>query len=75
MVSLDDAVIARIKKGEEHFEILVDPYAVSDIIEGNKELDILEDLAVDAIFTDAKKGTHASEESLVKAFGTTDVST
>ena len=74
MVSLDDAVIARSKKGEEHFEILVDPYAASDIIEG-RELDILEDLAVDSIFTDAKKGTHASEESLMKAFGTTDVAT
>ncbi len=74
MVSLDDAVIARIKKGEEHFEILVDPYAASDIIEG-RELDVLEDLAVDSIFTDAKKGTHASEEALMKAFGTTDVAT
>ena len=65
MVSLDDAVIARIKKGEEHFEILVDPYAASDIIDG-KETDVLEHLAVDSVFTDAKKGTHASEESIRK---------
>ena len=33
MVSLDEAVIARLKKGEEHFEILVDPYAAADLID------------------------------------------
>jgi len=75
VVSLDEAVIARIKKGEEHFEILVDPYGASDIIEGKEDVDVLEQLAVDAVFTDAKKGTHASEEALMKAFGTTDIAT
>lgn len=73
MVSLDDAVIARIKRGENHFEILVDPYAAADIIEG-KELDILQIMAIDAIFSDAKKGTHVSEEDLLDQFETTDVS-
>lgn len=72
MVSLDDAVIARLKKGEEHFEVLVDPYAAADFIEG-KEIDIVQHLAIDAIFKDAKKGTHASEDSLQKHFDTTDV--
>ncbi|MBN2065273.1 MAG: ribosome assembly factor SBDS [Candidatus Thermoplasmatota archaeon] len=72
MVSLDDAVIARLKKGEDQFEILVDPYAAAEFIEG-KEIDIVQHLAVDAIFKDAKKGTHASEESLQKYFGTDDV--
>lgn len=65
MVSLDDAVIARLKKGEEHFEILVDPYAAADIIDG-KDIDISQVLAIDAIFKDSKKGTHASEESIQK---------
>ena len=73
MVSLDEAVIARMKKGEEHFEVLVDPYAAADFIDG-KEIDIVQSLAIDAIFKDSKKGTHASEESLQKNFGTTDVS-
>ena len=73
MVSLDDAVIARLKKGEEHFEVLVDPYAAADIIDG-KEIDILQILAIDAIFNDSKKGKHASEESLQKTFETTDIS-
>jgi ribosome maturation protein SDO1 len=61
------------KKGEEHFEVLVDPYAAADFIDG-KEIDIVQSLAIDAIFKDSKKGTHASEESLQKNFGTTDIS-
>ncbi len=73
MVSLDDAVIARLKKGEEHFEVLVDPYAAADLIDG-KEIDIVQNLAIDAIFKDSKKGTHASEESLQKNFGTSNIS-
>lgn len=72
MVSLDDAVIARLKKGNEEFEILVDPYAAADFIEG-KEVDILENLAINAVFHDAKKGLRAPEESLNRAFGTTDI--
>ena len=72
MVSLDDAVIARLKKGEEHFEVLVDPYAAADLIDG-KEIDIIQILAIDAIFKDSKKGTHASEETIKEKFGTDDV--
>ena len=72
MVSLDDAVIARLKKGEEHFEVLVDPYAAADIIDG-KDVDVIQSLAIDAIFKDSKKGKHASEESLQKNFGTGDI--
>ena len=72
MVSLDDAVIARLKKGEDHFEVLVDPYAAADLIDG-KEVDILRNLAIDAIFEDSKKGKHASEEALQKVFETTDI--
>lgn len=72
MVSLDEAVIARLKKGEEHFEVLVDPYAAADLIDG-KDIDVVQSLAIDAIFKDSKKGTHASEESLQKSFGTGDI--
>lgn len=74
MVSLDEAVIARLHKGEDHFEILVDPHAAERLIEG-KEVDVLSSLAIDAIFKDSKKGTHASQESLEKVFGTDDVET
>jgi ribosome maturation protein SDO1 len=72
LVSLDEAVIARLKKGEEHFEVLVDPYAAADLIDG-KEVDVVQSLAIDAVFKDSKKGTHASEESLQKSFGTSNI--
>lgn len=72
MVSLDDAVIARLKKGEEHFEILVDPYLAAELIDG-KETDVLKILVIDTIFKDSKKGTHASNESIQTVFGTNNV--
>ncbi len=72
MVSLDEAVIARLKKGEEHFEVLVDPDAASDLIDG-KDVNILKNLAIDAIFKDSKKGSHASAEALKKSFGTDNI--
>jgi len=74
LVSLDKAVIARLQKGEDHFEILVDPKSAEKLIEG-KEVDIYSSLAIDAIFKDSKKGTHAPQESLQKHFGTEDVET
>jgi len=70
LVSLDEAVIARYKRDNEHFEILIDPYKASDFLEG-KEVNIMNSLAIDAVFEDAKKGEHASEESLQKIFSTT----
>ncbi|HID25813.1 MAG TPA: ribosome assembly factor SBDS [Thermoplasmata archaeon] len=73
MTSLEESVIARLTVGENHFEIIVDPKAAADLIDG-KEVDIVANLAIDAIFKDAKKGDHASEESVRKCFGTTDIS-
>ena len=73
MVSLDDAVIARLKKGEDHFEILVDPYGAADLIEG-KDIDVVQIMAIDAIFSDANKGTHVPEEVMQEHFQTTDIS-
>ncbi len=72
MISLDKAVIARLQKEEDHFEILVDPKIAEQLIEG-KEVDILSSLAIDTVFKDSKKGTHAPQESLQKHFGTDDV--
>ena len=71
MVSLDDAVIARLKKGDDHFEVLVDPYIAADLIEG-KDVDVIQILAIDAVFEDSKMGKHASEESVQNAFETTN---
>jgi ribosome maturation protein SDO1 len=52
----------------------VDPHEAEHIIEGKTE-NILSALAIDAVFSDSKKGTHAPIESLQKHFNTTDVST
>lgn len=72
VVSLDDAIIARLVKGGMHFEVLVDPKYAGDVKDG-KPLDPREHLAIDKIFKDAKKGDHAAEENLKKVFGSTDV--
>ena len=73
MVSLENAVIARLHKGTDRFEILVDPHETEHIMEGKTD-NILQALAIDAVFSDSKKGTHAPVESLQKHFNTTDVS-
>jgi len=73
MVSLDDAVIARLSKKGESFEILLDPEIVESVKFGGKELDIFEDLAINAVFRDAKKGDHASEEVMHRIFSTKDI--
>ncbi|WP_017980995.1 ribosome assembly factor SBDS [Methanocaldococcus villosus] len=72
MVSLEEAVIARLTAHGEKFEILVDPYLAAKLKEGlNVDMDEL--LAIDVVFKDANKGEKAPEELLMKVFGTTDV--
>jgi len=72
MVSLDEAVIARLERGGERFEILVDPEGAKKLKEGD-DVDVESLLAADAVFSDARKGERASESSLVKSFGTDEV--
>ena len=72
MVSLDDAIIARYERKGMHFEILVDPEAAEKVIEG-QHVNILENLAIDTIFKDARKGEKASEEAIKEVFGTLDI--
>jgi ribosome maturation protein SDO1 len=73
MVTLEDAVIARLEYYGEHFEILVDPELAADFKRG-EEIEIEKILAVEEVFKDAKKGDKASEEAMMKAFDTTDPS-
>jgi len=63
--------VARITRENEHFEILIKPQKALDYRAG-KIAGITEVLAAEIIFSDANKGTKVSEESLRKAFGTTD---
>jgi ribosome maturation protein SDO1 len=67
----DKYTVARMTKDEEHFEVLVKPQKALDYRTG-KVAAITEVLVTETIFADANKGTKASEESLRKAFGTTE---
>ena len=67
----DKYTIARLTKGNEHFEILVKPDKALDYRTG-KTARITEVLAAEIIFADANKGTKVSEEQMNKAFETTD---
>ncbi len=71
MISLDKAVIARYKKGEMHFEALVDPELSRDFKQG-KEIEVDDLIAASDIYSDSSKAKKASEEDLIKVFGTTD---
>ncbi|MCL2606976.1 MAG: ribosome assembly factor SBDS [Methanomassiliicoccaceae archaeon] len=72
MVSLDNAVIARLESHGETFEILLDPNIVKQLRDG-KEVEITDHLAVDAVFKDANKGTHPAEDKIKEAFGTDNI--
>ena len=64
-------VIARIERSGERFEVIVKPEAVQKLRDG-KEVNVLENLAIDEIFRDARKGSKASEEKMEAFFGTTE---
>jgi len=72
MVSVDEAVICRLKKAGLVFEILVDPYKAEEFRK-TKKGEIDEILAVKSIFRDARKGDLISSEELQKGFATTNL--
>jgi ribosome maturation protein SDO1 len=67
----DRYTIARITHDGDHFEILTKPEPALAFRLG-KTTTVSQVLAADIIFTDAGKGTKASEEKLETVFGTTD---
>lgn len=72
MVTVEDAIIAKIDKGGKHFEILVDPSLAYDLREG-KPVSLQKMIAVNLVCIDTKKGEKASPRDIEKAFGTTDM--
>jgi ribosome maturation protein SDO1 len=72
MVSVDEAVIARLKSHNQNFEVLVDCNNAIALKHG-KEIDMKDVLATAKIFTDAKKGLEASETAMSQVFQTTDM--
>ena len=63
---------ARYEHGEHHFEVLIDPYDAQKLKNG-EEVDLEKALAIDEVFKDSKKGDRASDTTVKKVFGTTDV--
>lgn len=70
MSDVSSSVIARLKKQDQVFEILVDCEKAMDFRAGNASLD--DAVVTTDVFKDIKKGEHASEHDLEKIFGTTD---
>ncbi len=70
-VSLDNAVIARLTKAGEKFEILVDPIKAHEFRKG-KDVKIDDILAYPGVFHDARKADRIQDATVQKIFGTTD---
>ncbi|NOZ82041.1 MAG: ribosome assembly factor SBDS [Candidatus Micrarchaeota archaeon] len=62
-VPVDKAVVARLVRQGERFEVLVDPAVVS-------KKDLTDFLAIPDVFHDARKGERVPRETLKKVFGT-----
>ena len=73
MVSLDDAVIARLDRNGERFEILVEPELAHKYREGEEGVELADILAVEEVFKDAHRGDRATDEILNNTFSTTEV--
>lgn len=71
MVNVDKSVLARYKKNNAHFEVLVDCNLALDFRSG-KNINITDILAVQKVFTDSKKGIEASPNVLKQTFGVED---
>ncbi|MBI4176367.1 MAG: ribosome assembly factor SBDS [Candidatus Aenigmarchaeota archaeon] len=72
MVTVEDAIIAKIDKDGKHFEILVDPELAYDLRDG-KSVSIGKMLAANVVCTDVKKGDKASAKDVESVFGTNDL--
>lgn len=69
MVSLEKAVVAKLKREGKTYEILVDSGKALEFRKG-KSVSFGDVIVTDEIFYDAEKGTKASENELKRIFGT-----
>lgn len=72
MVTLEEAVTARLKTHGIVFEVLVDPDGALMYRQG-EDVEVEKILAAEDIFENASRGDRSSEEDLLRAFETTDV--
>tara|TARA_Y100000310_G_scaffold142_1_gene197 strand:+ start:702 stop:1403 length:702 start_codon:yes stop_codon:yes gene_type:complete len=71
MVTVEEAVIAKLKTHGQNFEVLVDCNNAIAVRE-NKQVNMKDVLAASKVFTDAKKGLEASESTMNQIFQTAD---
>ncbi|QCC52271.1 ribosome assembly factor SBDS [Halapricum salinum] len=72
MISLDEAVTARLESHGERFEVLVDPDAALAIKRGEFDGDLEDVIAAEDVFENASRGDRPPENALEEVFGTTD---
>ncbi|CAI49961.1 SBDS family protein [Natronomonas pharaonis DSM 2160] len=72
MISLDEAVTARLESHGERFEVLVDPDAALSIKRGEFDGDLEDVIAAEDVFEDASSGDRPPESALEEVFETTD---
>tara|TARA_B100000683_G_scaffold269053_1_gene305297 strand:- start:104 stop:790 length:687 start_codon:yes stop_codon:yes gene_type:complete len=73
MVSLDDAVLARMEKGGKRYEILVDPELVDMFKSDPSSVTVDDFFAMDEVFHDARGGERPTEEAIERTFGTQNI--
>jgi ribosome maturation protein SDO1 len=72
MISLDEAVTARLESHGTRFEVLVDPDAALAIKRGEFEGDLEAVIAAEDVFEDASRGDRPAESDVKDVFDTTD---
>lgn len=72
MVNLESAVVARLEAHGDTFEVLLDPVVI-DFIKQGKDVNLVDYMAVEDVFSNARKGTKSAEDKLKNAFGTDDI--
>ncbi len=72
MISLEEAVTARLESHGARFEVLVDPEAALALKRGEFDGDIEDIIAAEDVFENASRGDRPAEEDLEKVFETTD---
>ena len=72
MISLDEAVTARLESHGERFEVLVDPDAALSMKRGEFEGDLEDVIAAEDVFENASRGDRPAESALETVFETTD---
>ena len=72
MISLDDAVTARLESHGARFEVLVDPDAALAIDRGEFEGELEDVIAAEDVFENASRGDRPAESDLEDVFDTTE---